>query len=280
MQTIYRVLSKNNLNQFISDFDNLIKIVNNSQGELDLAIRNAYVNLYFKGNSLAKIEFNKDQSYKISIHKKFFEGTKGDSEEFYANKSFSGEYAILTLNAEKPPLRFLQKAHINQFAAMIKKVNYGEEIVFEQALITDNLGREDLIIIDRQITDKILRGKRLDLLALKQVEKGSNQFNFLVIEVKLGNNPELRGDVAGQVTGYKNHIEEHFEDYRECYEIQYIQKKDMGLKGYDMFDKVNIIKPIKGIVVVASYSKIAKTSILELRNKYPEIDVQLFEYIL
>ena len=118
------------------------------------------------------------------------------------------------------------------------------------------------------------------MLALKQVEKGSNQFNFLVIEVKLGNNPELRGDVAGQVTGYKNHIEEHFEDYRECYEIQYIQKKDMGLKGYDMFDKVNIIKPIKGIVVVASYSKIAKTSILELRNKYPEIDVQLFEYIL
>ena len=130
MQTIYRVLSENNLNQFISDFENLIKIVNNSKGELDLSIRNDYLNLYIKGNSLTKIEFNKDQSYKISVHKKFFEGTRADSEEFYASKSYSGEYALLTLNADKSPLRFLQKAHINQLSGKVKKVNYGEEIVF------------------------------------------------------------------------------------------------------------------------------------------------------
>ena len=41
---------------------------------------------------------------------------------------------------------------------------------FEHILITDNLGRNDLIIIDRQVTETALKGKRIDLLALKQVQ--------------------------------------------------------------------------------------------------------------
>ncbi|NLI11422.1 MAG: hypothetical protein GX425_02060, partial [Peptococcaceae bacterium] len=39
----------------------------------------------------------------------------------------------------------------------IKAINNGEEITFEQMIITDNMDREDLIIIDRQVTDEQLR---------------------------------------------------------------------------------------------------------------------------
>ena len=189
---IKRVLSDDFLASFMRDFRNLIKIVNASMGELDLSIRENYFNLYYKGNSLGKISPLSAGGYKVRIHEKFFNGTRADAPEFFVSRKQEGAYVEVTLNAEEHPRRFMQKRHIDQFCGRIKQVNYGEEIVFEQALITDNLGRQDLIIIDRQVTDSALYRRRMDLLALRQLEPESNQYGFLVIEVKLGNNPELK----------------------------------------------------------------------------------------
>jgi hypothetical protein len=61
----------------------LVKIVNNSNGELDIAIRVNYLNIYYKGNSLAKISFKEPDKYKLEIHKKFFVGTSADTPKFY-----------------------------------------------------------------------------------------------------------------------------------------------------------------------------------------------------
>ncbi|MFC1936459.1 hypothetical protein ACFLYP_02195 [Chloroflexota bacterium] len=280
MPTINRVLSEENLGNFIKDFKNLIKIVNNSQGELDLSIRDNYLNVYYKGNSLARIRFTKSGVYRIEIHKKFFEGTKADSTEFYKVRKESGDYYILTLDERKSPLRFLQKAHIDQFCGRIKQVNYGEEIVFEQALITDNLGREDLIIIDRQITDTKLRGKRLDLLALKQIKSGEREYHFLVLEVKLGNNPELKQDVANQLKGYLNHIKYYIGDYQQCYQTQFVQKKAMGVLKNVSYETITIADQVKGMVIVGGYSKIAQKSIKELKILFPDIQIKQFIYEL
>jgi len=186
----------------------------------------------------------------------------------------------LTLTAKKPPLRFLQQKHINQFCSRIKKVNYGEEIVFEQALITDNLERDDLIIIDRQITDKALSRKRMDLLAIEQIEAKSNKYRFLVIEVKLGNNPELENDVAKQLDGYVKHIEKHFNDYKMCYEKMYEQKCQIGLLNARAFLSIEIEKPVKGVVVVGGYSILARKSITDLKATFPELRVRQFKYKL
>lgn len=175
MPIIKRYLSDENLPRFKTDFKNLIKIINSSNGELDLAIRENYLNIYYKGNSLAKISLKAPDKYKVDIHKKFFEGTDADNPDYFSVKTISKNYVSLTLTAKKPPLRFLQQKHIKQFCSKIKQVNYGEEIVFEQALITDNLERDDLIIIDRQITDRALSRKRMDLLAIEQIEAKSNK---------------------------------------------------------------------------------------------------------
>ena len=212
MPVIRRYLSQEFLELFIHDFGNLVKIVKHSHGELDIAIRENYLNLYYRGNSLANISGNRQGEYQVKIHNKFFEGTSADSPDFYEKKTTSKDYSVLTLNSRKPPSRFLQKKHVTQISRNAKKVNYGEEIVFEQVLITDNMERSDLIIIDRQVTDKVLR-KRLDLLALQQLHPGNNQYGFIVIEVKLGNNPELRKVVANQLEGYVTHIQENIADY-------------------------------------------------------------------
>ena len=278
MPAIKRYLSDKNLKRFKTDFKNLIKIVNNSNGELDIAIRANYLNIYYKGNSLAKISFKAPDKYKVKIHKKFFEGTTADAPEFYEKVAESNSYMSLILSTEKPPRRFLQKKHIDQFCSKIKKVNYGEEIVFEQALITDNLERDDLIIIDRQISDKKLKRKRMDLLALKQVE--ANWYCFLVIEVKLGNNPELKSDVSIQLNGYIDHIGKYFSDYQNCYEKQFEQKRKMGLRNFSSFESIKIERPVKGMVVVGGYSKIAQNSIADLKQQFPNLQVKQFEYKL
>ena len=143
-------------------------------------------------------------------------------------------------------------------------------------LITDNIGREDLIIIDRQVMDTKHR-KKMDLLALDQNNMGDYQ--FCVIEVKLGNNPELGGKVAQQLKYYKEEmISKNFLDYKKCYERNLKQKQELGLIKKDL--QINIIEGVCGVVVVGGYSGIAKTNISKLKKQHPEIRVMLLSNIM
>ncbi len=276
MTIIKRYLSEEMLEEFKSDFSNVIKIVNNSYGELELAIRDNYLNLYSRGNSIAKINWRKHHRWEVSIHCSFFNGTRADSLEFYDTKRESRQTVILSLSPEKPPLRFLQKVHLDQFAARVKEVNYGEEIAFEQALITDNMGREDLIVIDRQVTDPVLRRRRMDLLVLKQTEPGANRYGLMVIEIKLGRSAELKQKVAAQLEGYVAHLKAHFADYKMCYEKHYRQKKYLGVLDIPQFKQIEIVEQIEGLLAVGGYSKLGNQAIAELKQHASGIEVKQF----
>ena len=197
---INRFLNPTNFKRMKDDFKFLLKMIKDKdfRGELDLALRDNYFNLYYKGNSLAKVEFNKGNSYKIKINEKFFSKTDAAQDKrFFKTKKRKGAYFEIGLD-NKLLHPFFQKKYINQFFSNIREVNNGEEITLEQAIIADNLDRKDIIIIDRQIEDKGFK-KRMDLLALYQVENSKNEYNFCVIEIKLGNNPELKNKVANQL---------------------------------------------------------------------------------
>ena len=62
-----RYLDATNFGKFANDFQFLFKIIKNSGYELDLRLRDNYFNIYYKGNSLAKVEFLY-RGYKITIH--------------------------------------------------------------------------------------------------------------------------------------------------------------------------------------------------------------------
>ncbi|MBN2396321.1 MAG: hypothetical protein JXC36_07655 [Candidatus Atribacteria bacterium] len=276
---IERFLNQKNLTRIKNDFKFLIKMIQgkNYMGEFDLALRDNYFNLYYKGNSLAKVVFSKGNSYKISIHEKFFKNTGAYHDtRFSATKK--GDYFEINLDTKLLHL-FFQKKYIKQFISKIREVNNGEEITLEQAIITDNLEREDIILIDRQIADKDYR-KRMDLLALRQLGKDKNQYSFCVIEVKLGNNPQLKNEVANQLNDYVSHIEKYFDDYRDCYEKQYKQKRELGLNIGPKYNSIKIVRPVKGLIAVVGYSGIAKTQIAQLKSKYPILDVKSFVYSL
>lgn len=69
---------------------------------------------------------------------------------------------------------------------------------------------------------------KMDLLALAQKE--SDECQFCVIEVKPGNNKELKGPVIDQLKGYLQRIPDNFEEFKRCYETSVKQKEALG--GY------------------------------------------------
>lgn len=275
-----RYLNEDCLNRFLNDFKFLFEIIKKSYGEYDIRLRDNYFNIYYQGNSLAKINFESPDCYKISVLKKFIEDGSGnsifsDDLRFKALKA-TGEYEGFIVNKDllHP---FFQVKYIKKMASRIVTVNNGEEITFEQMLITDNLDRDDLFIIDRQVMDQGLKG-RMDLLALKQVEK--DQYQFLVLEVKLGKNNELKSKVVEQIGSYVNHINNNFTCWKESYEKTYEQLKMTGIYQQPSYKKIQIVGEAKGCVVVGGYSGIADIYLGELKSAYPFVEVKRFKYEL
>jgi hypothetical protein len=260
---IKRYFTDDVFNSIKADFGFLIDRILQSGFEYDLQIRDNYSNLYYKGNSLGKISFNpKTSRYNIRIHHKFID--QRIKERF---KPQEGTYLTFILPKEQLHPLFSQ-SNLTSMSQKVKTVNFQEEVTFEQMIMTDNVGRKDFIIIDRQIMDNTAKTK-MDLLAL--VKQDDSNYQFCIIEVKLGNNPELKGEVIKQLKGYINRIEHHFREYKECYEQNFKQKKELGLFGRDLI--VNIIPGVLGIVVVLGYSGLAQKSIATLKEKDPSIKI-------
>jgi hypothetical protein len=265
---IQRYFKDDSFTKIKEDFNFLLKLVKNFGGDLDFAIRENYFNLYYRGNSLAKVSFSRNLKYKIRIHNDFCKGLP------VIRLDKSNPYTDHIVN--KNDLHsFLQKKHINIIISNIKKRNYSEELILEQLIISDNINRSDFIIIDRQVTDKVLKGKRMDLLGLKQVE--NSKYQFIVLEIKMGNNPELKIDVSNQLKGYVEHINNNFSVYKECYEKQYSQKKQLGLILNSNYEKIEIGEPADGMVVVSGYNSTVNKSLKKLNEIDPNIIIQVLK---
>lgn len=263
---INRYLSETTFAAVKRDSGFLIDKIKQSGFEYGLEIRDNYLNLYYKGNSLGKISYRKSKKlYEIKIHRKFVEGLGVAISRFKYSRE--KEYFVFLLES-KQLHPFFSKRNLLSMGQKVKKVQFQEEIVFEQMLVTDNVNRDDLIIIDRQVVDRNSSTK-MDLLALKR--SGAGRYQFCVLEVKLGNNSELKEKVFTQLNGYMERIAKNFQQYKECYEKNALQKQELGLLPDGI--KVNIVKDVLGIVVVGGYSGLAKQSIKELKAHHPAIKV-------
>ncbi len=258
-------------NRFYNDFQFLFRYVKDSEGEYDLRIRDNYFNLYYRGNSMAKVSFRK-KDYRVEIHKKFLNNVYDKDTRFRASGN-SKNYEVFLLG--KKQLRpFLQKKYLEKIGKNVKDVNYQEEIVFEQILITDNRNKEDIILIDRQVMDNKIK-RRMDLLCLEKI--GENNFSFEVIEVKCGNSKDLEGEVINQLQHYLKHVKNNISTWKNSYEKTYYQMKKAGLFEKPKPNEINIIEEVKGKVVVMGYSGIADRYVNSLRKKSGNIEVKQFK---
>lgn len=279
MKGINRYFSENAFVKFKTDFSFLTKKIKDSKGELDLQIRpgNKF-NIYYKGNSLAEVTIQK-ANYVIKINKKFKSDKVADEKDkpkqrFIGRFDESGDYHKIILNPNELYI-FFQSPIIEGLKKNIKDVNYKEEITFEQSLITDNIYSKKLIIIDRQVAGGGIKGT-LDLLALKEIDHA--KYRLIILEVKLGNNKELRDKVVGQIKNYIEVIQERIDEFRKCYKENYAQKKAAGLFPDKFPDNITIDKEVEGRIVVGLYSEVGKEYIQELLKKYPEWDNKIIQF--
>jgi hypothetical protein len=267
---IERYLRPENYERVKRDFKPLIGLINSSYGEYSLQFREDCFNIYYQGNSIAKVEPNKNGTYTASIHSEFVRDLLGDLDKYSDNKHSSNDrnsnkYLRFRLRPENLH-GFFQRNHLNGISGRIRSVHNGEEITMEQVMVTDNPPSRDYIIIDRQVADHT-NWSRVDLLSLKRDSDG--RYHFVVIEAKLGRNPELRHKAGEQVNNYVRHIRENMDDYGDCYELNYRQKKGLGLFSEEMPDSIAINRQkssVKGLVVSCGYSRIANENIRSLNR--------------
>jgi len=273
MKMIIRSVDDEVLERVVHDFGFLSDRIDKENGELDLRLRNNYFNLYYKGNSLAKVRV-KTTPYPIEINKAFAMGAIDCSR--FGQPKMSGDYCVYeVLPADLPA--FLSKTVITRLYSKIKACDFSEELVFEQLLIADNRDRSDFVIIDRQVQGGALGRDRIDLLALRKTDAGS-RFQFVVVEVKMGNNPELSGAVADQIQGYVKTITENFDEFKSCYERTYFQMKAIGLLKAVTFDSIQIETPVKGVIVVGGYPGLARKAESCLRREHPDLSIRSIDY--
>ncbi|MCH8817730.1 MAG: hypothetical protein IIC92_08390 [Chloroflexi bacterium] len=265
------------------DFGRLIRFINASHAEYTLQLRQNSFNVYYRGSSLASVRPSGRGRYSVRIHRRFLQGTVKDKmsqhcdEQPYGGADDGASNIRFYVRPAQLP-RFFQSNHLSALASNIARVNYSEELAFEQVLMTDNPASERLIVIDRQIADHSWT-RQLDLLALAR-DSDSGPFHFLVIEVKTGKNPELRHKVGQQLTDYLDHIREHFADYIDCYKENYRQKKLMGLFGDDLPAEIEIESSVKGLVISGGYSRRAEEAKAALVCDYPDIRVQIIKNVI
>ena len=271
---IQRYLSNAHLDRAVQEMRPVIKLLNNSYGEFSLQLREDYFNIYYQGNSAAKVRFNAGGTYSAVIHYKFVDGILerfnkySDIKQTVDSRNSAGYY---TFKIKPNNLHgFFQRDHLRRLSGNIKKVHNGEEITMEQVIVTDNPPNQNFIIIDRQVADHE-DFARIDLLGLKR--NPDNKYHFVAIELKLGQNPELKAAAGAQVSGYVEHIREHIVDYSTCYEKNYVQKKKLGVFDEEvpglLPDSIEIntdVGSVKGIVISSGYSRLAKVNIKSLED--------------
>lgn len=275
-----------------SGFKYLADKVGKSCGELDLQLRKNYFDLYFRGIKLADIKYKLENNiilYTVTIDKNFVEKqsatdgyTLGDFFNEEENKTLfdwntvsdgkemSGiDYVIEDINGEL--LKLLFDTHIKTLKKNIEIRSYSEEIEVQQLIISDNLNRRDLIIIDRHAGKS---NARIDILALKQIK--DDRYGFLVIEVKSGNSPDLGGKIVEELKKYTGEIREHIDEYKKSYEINYEQKKKLGLLGDKLPEKIIIENEVDSLLIVSGYSEMAGNSLRRLKEnlKGKSVNVQ------
>jgi hypothetical protein len=282
--TIKRYLSEENLKRIMKEKRFLIKNIISSEGELQLCLRENYFNIYYRGNSLAKVEFQPEDKYTVGIHNKFVPEIILNDSDFsnsFRTSTNRDNEEIYNFNIEEYQLRkILKKDYIENIKSKIRYLNFKEELEFQHNIIASNILNEKYCLIDIQVTDNSFNKKRIDMIALRNIKE--NEYGIVVCEVKLGNNEELSNEVYNQVKGYSKHVRKNFNYYKKTYEKQYFQLKQLGLIPAHKNDEIAIKEDLEEMIIVGRYLVSAKKQIGELVKNHPDIKdkIRLLTYEL
>ena len=194
-------------------------------------IRNNFLDLYFLGHTV-EVKRRKDGYYFTA------------SNEFNPAKSLPDNLSKLIepYSAVKWQVAAKKIKNSAQFEKIMtavisqivthKRGNISEG-VSELNHFIDNrsIGKNGILIIDRQVVYPGIPGSRIDLLGVRRLPKNNKLFTFTIVELKNKNNPEI-GQVCSQTTRYIDLVYDNrkiYESFRATYQKVIDQKKKLRL---------------------------------------------------
>jgi hypothetical protein len=183
--------------------------------DLNLEIREGYLNIYFKGHSLLKLIEASSTRYKTQIHKKFTSGLNVPSE----------------LKNEKDAADFLSCVpHLKQ--NIIKHGKNALEIEYEQMIIRANnyepRNNSEYFIVDRQYTVDIGRFDLTGFFWDRKRRRKNQEVDLCLMEVKFALNQDIK-DVHQQLSRYYQALKSKAVQIAEENETLFRQKLELGL---------------------------------------------------
>jgi len=118
------------------------------------------------------------------------------------------------------------------------------------------IGKNGILIIDRQVVYPGSKKGRIDLLGLKRLNNG--KFTFVVLELKNKNNSDIANVFTNQVKRYIDLVHDKYEDFKSTYEGVLKQKIKLRLLRRiecNIASKNEISKrDIEGLVILDNYN--------------------------
>ncbi len=118
------------------------------------------------------------------------------------------------------------------------------------------IGKNGILIIDRQVVYPGSKKGRIDLLGLRRLNNG--KFTFVVLELKNKNNTDIANVFTHQVKRYIDLVFDEYEDFKSTYEKVLKQKIQLRLLrriACNIASKKEISKrDIEGIVILDNYN--------------------------
>ncbi len=197
--------------------------------DLNLDIREGYINIYYKGNSLLRlVEINSLIRYKAEIHPKFLEGID----------------IPLDFTEETVPLFIENIPRIKQ--NIIKHAQGSLELEYEQMIIRANnlepRNNTEYFIVDRQ---SIIGEDRFDLTGFfwdRNGRRSHQEASVCLLEIKFALNPDIQF-VHEQLARYYKSIKGNAAAVAEELETVFRQKLRLGLYNQSP-ERINAMKTL------------------------------------
>jgi len=224
----------------------LVDIVNNNQN-YNIQLRNNYLNVYYKMNSLFKIDFN-SKSLLITMHYKFIPIIKIQPKgKEYINVNITDEKLLLESHIEQDRLTEDLLSNLKRIEKQIDMF-HGNEKYYQSKLIEKN----NTIILDAEVQSEF---GRIDLIALID-----NQ--IIAIELKRLFDDRLhKSEIDEQLLNYSKFMQQNSDEILKAYINSINIKKELGIVGVDnntseYLSSLKVCeKPILAIVADVPYKK-------------------------
>lgn len=225
--------------------------------DLNLEIRDSYINVYYKGNSLLKLSETGSFRYKAEIHEKFLDGL-----------NFPLDFTEDTIAQFISAIPLLKQN-------IVKHGNRSLEVEYEQMIIRANnfepRNNTEYFIVDRQYS---MNEGRFDLTGIfweTNHRKRNQEVPVCLMEIKFALNADIK-EVHNQLARYYESIKPHAAAIASEMQAVFRQKIELGLyqQSPERFDALKTlsfagnIEQFQFVLVLVDYNP--NSSKLDLQN--------------